>query len=115
MVGDEMEGRIDGDGDRPRKPAADPAGDDHRADHAPSGGENQERTNRRRQVTADNHASVSHERTHRQQTSWRGARMPEEIGSMMLGVAHHVIAFPCCTQRCSGLDRGRQVIRAAES
>ena len=60
MVGDEMEDRIDGDGDGSGEPAADPAGDDDRADHAPSGGDDQERTNRRRQVTADSHASASH-------------------------------------------------------
>jgi hypothetical protein len=60
VVRDEMEGRIDSAGDGSREPAADPAGDDDRADHAPSGGENQQRTSNRRQVTADNHASASH-------------------------------------------------------
>ena len=73
VVGDEMEGRIDGDGDSSGKPAADPAWDDDRADHAPSGGDDQECTNRRRQVTADNHVSASHGRTGRRCMGRSGA------------------------------------------
>ena len=63
MVGDEMEDCVDRDGDGSGKPAADAAGDDDGADHTPSGGENQERTSHRRQVTAENHASASHGRS----------------------------------------------------
>ena len=68
MVGDEMEGRVDGDGDSPGEPATDPAWDDERADHTPSGHDDQERTNHRRQVTTDNHGSASHVRTEPRRT-----------------------------------------------
>ena len=59
-VGDEVEGCVDSDGNSADEPAADPPGDDDGADHTPACDDNQERTNRRRQVTAHSHASGSH-------------------------------------------------------
>ncbi len=64
-VGDEMERYIDGDRDSSGEPAADPPWDDHRSDHAPSAGDDQECPNYRCQVTTQEHASASHARTGR--------------------------------------------------
>ena len=50
-----VEGRIDGDRHGSSQPAADAARHDDRADHTPSGGEDQERTYNRRQITAECH------------------------------------------------------------
>ena len=59
-VGDEMESSFDTDGDSSAEPAADPPGDDDGADHTPACDDDQERADRRCQVTAHNHASASH-------------------------------------------------------
>ena len=70
-VGDGMERDIDDDADSPGEPATDPPGNDDRADHAPTGHHDQKDTNRRSNVTADDHGLASHESTRTPRTGDR--------------------------------------------
>jgi hypothetical protein len=68
-----MEGRTDDDRYPSRQPASDSAWDHHRTDHAPTGSDDQENTNRRRHVTADDHGSASHGHGERRWMGWSAA------------------------------------------